>query len=241
MAGRGETCERFPDPTPFLEKGAGYEYRAVTRPNRLIPITEPFGREENREDGIDDGDKKTGSMVTAFVNAYYQCSGIPVVGLSASKGGSSILQWQPDRTYFADFKERFCSCKQYLKEEGISVSHTCLLWCQGETDGDRGMTGESYQHYFMQLWKEMKHQGVKQCFLILIGNYNGSEKISYQEIQDAQRRLTEEVPEIILADESFPAMKERGLMKDSFHYYQKAYNEVGTNAGKNVAHILYGK
>ncbi len=241
MAGRGESCERFPDPAPPLKKGAGYEYRAVTDPDNLIPIKEPFGRDENRAEGIDDGDRKTGSMVTAFVNSYYQCTGVPIIGVSASKGGSSILQWQPDKKFFADVKERLSSCRRYLRNEEISILHTCLLWCQGETDGDKGMTGRMYQHYFMQFWEELKLQGIEHCFFILIGNYNGSEEISYQEIQTIQRKLTETVPEIILADESFPAMKERGLMKDSFHYYQKAYNEVGTNAGRKVAHILYGK
>lgn len=29
-------------------------------------------------------------------------------------------------------------------------------------------------------------------------------------------------------------MKARGLMKDDFHYYQEAYNEVGTIAGKTA-------
>ncbi len=240
MAGRGESCERFPDPAPSLIEGAGYEYRAVTKPDSLTPIQEPFGQNENRAGGIDDGDKKTGSMVTAFVNAYYQCTGVPIVGISASKGGSSILQWQPDQEYFADVKERLSSCQQYLKKEGVSIQHTCLLWCQGETDGDKRVAGEAYQHYFMQFWREIKQLGVERCFLILIGNYNGSEKISYQEIQDAQRKLAENEPDIMLVDKSFPAMKKRGLMKDAFHYYQKAYNEVGTSAGRTTAHILYG-
>ncbi len=34
---------------------------------------------------------------------------------------------------------------------------------------------------------------------------------------------------------AFLQMKEHGLMKDNFHYYQQAYNEVGTEAGINTA------
>ena len=81
-------------------EGAGYEYRAISAPDKLYPLTEPFGRQENAEDGINDGNMKTGSLVTAFVNACYQKTGVPIVGVSASKGGSSILQWQPGTPYF---------------------------------------------------------------------------------------------------------------------------------------------
>ena len=33
----------------------------------------------------------------------------------------------------------------------------------------------------------------------------------------------------------FDTMKARGLMKDSFHYYQAGYNEVGKDAAQNTA------
>lgn len=54
MAGRGITCEKWPQPAPALLSGAGYEFRAVSDPDRLYPIQEPFGVGENRPDGIDD-------------------------------------------------------------------------------------------------------------------------------------------------------------------------------------------
>lgn len=84
MAGRGIVTAEHSVSVPTLTEGAGYEYRAVSSPDRLYPISEPFGRNENRKGGIDDGDMKTGYMVTAFVNAYYGRTGIPVVGVSAS-------------------------------------------------------------------------------------------------------------------------------------------------------------
>lgn len=99
MAGRGVTCDRWPAPSPAVMEGAGWEFRAVSDPSRLHPLSDPFGVEENRPDGINDrwGEvrAKTGSMVPAFVNAYYAGCGVPVVGVSASKGGSVIAQWQP--------------------------------------------------------------------------------------------------------------------------------------------------
>lgn len=238
MAGRGETCDRFPEPAPALTPGAGYEYRAVTAPNCLFPICEPFGKQENRSTGIDDGDRKSGSMVTAFVNAYYERTAVPVVGISASKGGSSIRQWQPDTDFLLDTKARLRSAQQYLTAEHYHIRHTFLLWCQGETDGDHQMNAADYQRYFSAMWQELKSWGVEQCFLIVIGEYNGPNAINYHDIQQAQRTLAAQNSDITLVDDSFASMKERGLMKDSFHYYQTAYNEVGRNAGKNAAEYL---
>ena len=97
MAGRGIVSEKWAQPAPQIMEGAGYEYRAISAPDKLYPLTEPFGRQENAEDGINDGNMKTGSLVTAFVNACYQKTGVPIVGVSASKGGSSIYAVVPGR------------------------------------------------------------------------------------------------------------------------------------------------
>lgn len=95
--GRGVTSPQWPETAPALTPGAGYEYRAVSDPGRLYPASEPFGVHENNPDGICEPGMKTGSMVTAFINAYYARTKIPVIGVSASKGGSDIGQWQGGR------------------------------------------------------------------------------------------------------------------------------------------------
>ena len=79
MAGRGD-AEDAPECLP----GAGYEYKAVSAPEDLIPIQEPFGLHEDRENGLSDrtedgGTKRSGSMVTALVNEYYRQTGRVVV------------------------------------------------------------------------------------------------------------------------------------------------------------------
>ena len=66
-----------------------------------MPLEEPFGVDENTADGINDvfadhKKAKTGSLVTAFCNAYYEETGRVIVGVSASKGGSTITEWLPD-------------------------------------------------------------------------------------------------------------------------------------------------
>ena len=114
MAGRGIVSEKWAQPAPQIMEGAGYEYRAISAPDKLYPLTEPFGRQENAEDGINDGNMKTGSLVTAFVNACYQKTGVPIVGVSASKGGSSILQWQPGTPYLSDTLRRLAKARRFL-------------------------------------------------------------------------------------------------------------------------------
>src|SRR5699024_2888176 len=90
MAGRGTSSE-----APTVPSGHGYEFRSVTDPTRLYPIVEPFGFSENVEGGINDGTKKTGSLVSAFANAYYELTKTPIVGVSASEGGTRTTVWAP--------------------------------------------------------------------------------------------------------------------------------------------------
>lgn len=82
MAGRGNAGKEM-----SCEACMGQEFRAVSDPARLYPIEEPFGIRENTRDGMDDGRKKTGSMVCAFVRKYYELTGHAVIAVSASKGG----------------------------------------------------------------------------------------------------------------------------------------------------------
>ena len=91
MAGRGVSSPRWPEGAPELTPGAGFEYRSVSAPEQLFPIQEPFGAAENDPNGIFEPGMKTGSLVTAFVNAYYAQTHTPIIGVSASKGGSAII------------------------------------------------------------------------------------------------------------------------------------------------------
>ena len=62
-----------PQPAPRLTRGAGYEYRAVSDPENLHVLREPFGLQEDRPGGIDDLRMKTGSLATALCQ-YMVCA-----------------------------------------------------------------------------------------------------------------------------------------------------------------------
>lgn len=230
MAGRGRA-----DDAPALTPGAGYEYRAVTSPEALCPLSEPFGQDENRPGGIDDGDLKTGSMVTALVNAYYARTGVPVVGVSASKGGSRIAQWQPGGAFLTDALARLRAADAYLAANGYAVRHRYALWCQGESDGDDGKTAAAYRADFERMLCALRERGIERCFMVGIGHYNGGEGIDYAEIRAAQADIANTNDAVTMVSTAFEGMKARGLMKDAFHYFQQAYNEVGAEAGDHAA------
>lgn len=244
MAGRGISTEEFPETYPKVTEGAGYEYRAVTRPGVLTPITEPFGVEENREDGINDrwGDvrAKTGSMVSSFVNTYYDLTGTPVIGLSASKGGSTLREWLPGSPYFSDLMGRIDSMMECIARKAIKVRNMSILFCQGESDADRET--DNYTELFNIIWKELKRKGFETLFMIPIGRMNAEGKYHrYDRIRDEQYRIIESDEHVMLASQLLVDMLDRGLMKDEFHYFQQAYNEVGRDAAINVARYLYGR
>ena len=97
MAGRGDAAL-----APVVAPGMGYEYRAVTDPDTLHPLEEPFGVNENDPAGVYEPGMKTGAMVSSFVNACTAQTGVPVVGVSCAKGGSAIAKWLPGTPYYQD-------------------------------------------------------------------------------------------------------------------------------------------
>ena len=59
-------------------------------------------------------------------------------------------------------------------------------------------------------------------------------QILHKIISTRQLDIAKSMKNIVLVCDEFHKMKARGLMKDDFHYYQEAYNEVGTIAGKTA-------
>ncbi len=234
MAGRGAVSEMWPQPAVKCQQDAGYEFRAISDPTKLYYIEEPFGVNENNPKGIYEPGKKTGSLVSAFVNAYYETSGVPVIAVSASKGGSKIASWQGNDDYLTDAIERFKKAEEYCLDNNIKIRHRFMVWCQGESDGDAGISAEAYREMFVNMLNKMLAAGIEKCFLIIIGEYNGDRDVDYSIIRNVQLQIAEGSKDVILASDDFYKMKERGLMKDAFHYYQQAYNEVGRTSGEKA-------
>ena len=238
MAGNGEAAL-----APEVTEGAGYEFRAVSDPTMLYPVEAPFGLEENRENGIydvwpDSGiRRKLGDLVPAFINAYYETTGVPVVGVSASEGGTRIRQWMPGSNRYEDLCDRICAAKEFLENsDAYELRHTYLIWCQGESDGDAGMSESSYYEAFDHLVTGLKSNGmVDACMVIRIGNF-GTNLNKYDGIMRAQTSYCQDSTNAVLISTRFAEMAETGLMRDVYHYTQEGYNLAGEEAGKNAGY-----
>ena len=241
MAGRGVVSSKFPDKAPAVNLNAGLEFRAISDPTRLYKIQEPFGLKENNPNGIYEPGKKTGSLVSSFANAYFYTSSKSMIAISASKGGSSILEWLPGTPFYADLTTRLKSCVQYLKTYHLNYQHIYLVWCQGETDGDHKMPKDTYMSHFNTLIQSLMEKGIEHCFLIQIGHFNPncsnppSFLPDYSEIIAAQKELATTNPNVTMVSTRFEKMLQNNMMKDAYHYYQTAYNMVGLDAGITTA------
>lgn len=233
MAGRGNAKE-----APTLTPGAGYEYRAITAPDCLSPLLEPFGKDENNAGGVTEPGMKTGSMVSAFVNACYHETGIPIVGVSCAKGGSAIAEWMPGTPYYRDAVFRLKRCEEWLCGHGCRIKQKDMVWCQGCTDGDLRTPPDSYKAHTDSFLRSYRQEcGITNCFLIQIGNHR-DHKALYVPIQQAQLELASENPNVILVSRQLKTFAARGLMKDEFHYCQQGYNLMGEEAGQNTGKYI---
>ena len=241
IAGRGMTSQQWTEAAPAVTEGAGWEYRAISDPSKLYPIEEPFGVHENLNGYIDDGSKKTGSLVSAFINAYYAGNGkVPTVAVSASKGGTAIAGWSGNGAYLFDALHRLKSAQDFVAQSDKTVRHIYAVWCQGETDADIHTSKEEYVNGFTNMVAQLKKAGVEKVLMISIGHINDdSQRDLYEEMIVWQAELAAQNPDVVMVSDDFVTMRERGLMKDIFHYYQAGYNECGEIAGKNAA--LYAR
>ena len=220
---------------PELIKGAGYEYRAITEPERLFVLEEPFGENEHREGALDDREilERRGTLVTSFVNAYYEETGTPVAAVSASRGSSSLNGWL-NKGLKEDAAQRLEGAKECLKKEKIRIRHIYMVWFQGEADVNLKLTKEEYKEGLNALVSYMGEQGVEQCFLIQMGT-DGENSEYHQAVMQAQLEVCEESEQITLASKlpcelNGTDMKDRGKI----HITQKALNLIGADAGAHT-------
>lgn len=229
MAGRGVASE-----APVVQEGHGYEFRAVSDPTKLYNIVEPFGVNENR--GEMSENMKTGSLVSAFVESYYSYTKVPIVGVSAAQGGKPIDWWATGGSPLNETITRYKAAQKYLNDNGYTIRHQYMVWLQGETDAGRGMSGETYKTKLIELFNQMKAQGIEKSMVIRIGDRQSNETL-HDEIIKAQTELCAQSDDFVMISGKLAAIP-LNQMKDDAHYKQYQYNFVGDDAGKNMAYYV---
>ena len=235
MSGRGVAAE-----APKVPEGWGFEYKAISDPGKLLHMVEPFGLDEdNAASGVDDsngtnGTKRKGSSVSALTIAYYEKTGVPVVGVSCSKGGSSTTFWMPGTKPLNDAIARQLEAEQWLADNGYTIRNNYMFWLQGESD--RSMAPETYRSNLIAIVKEMiEKTGVTKCMMLRVGQSDTSTATTKNNIIEVQTDLCQTYTEFVMASTLTAGFPDDGLMKDTWHYTQEGYDILGTDAGKNVA------
>lgn len=215
MSGRGDGALASACP-----EGEGYWYKD----GALTQITGYFGNESN----------STGSMVSSVAKAYYDACGVPIAAVSYSSGGTKIAQFAPDEAFYQNGASLYNEAAAYLEAQGYTIRKKAMVWCQGESDAYDGTSQADYEAAFLAIRDALKTDcGITEFFMVEIGQYK-TDLTMYDDIKAAQEHLTATEPDIIMASRKFVGAT--GLMKDTWHYTQPAYNLVGRDTGVHMAY-----
>ena len=219
---------------PAVPEKAGQEFRAVSDPTRLYPITEPFGINENDPSGLNEfpGAKK-GSLVSAFVNEYYKQCGRKVIAVSISMGATDMTKWETEGVR-ADIKRRFDNATSYLRNCGYNIGHMYVVWLHGESDGIEGTDPEVYKTDLDNIMRPLFIGGLQKVFIITPGRTIDYRDI-FADIINVQKKISEESAYYAIATTVLSKVSAE-YMKDQYHYNQHVLNMVGIEAAKAVAY-----
>lgn len=235
MSGAGGNAEEAPE----LIKGAGYEYRAITQPEELVILTEPFGEKEHKKGFLDDRGliERGGSLVTSFVNAYYKETKERVVAVSASRGSAQISSF--NNYLVEDVIERLENAKRVMTEQQVNIRHIYMVWFQGETDAYVETPKDRYIGEMQKLLNTLQPYGVEKCFVIQIGNVvMDDEVVDTTKMHEIQETLCEMDENFILVSTLPKEISELPYMEDQIHFTQQGLNLIGEDAGKAAGHYV---
>lgn len=234
MTGRGDSTN-----VPKLADGAGYESRTVTNAGSLFVLKEPFGMGQDRN-SLNDNGLRTGSMVTSFVQAYYQRTQTPVVAVSATIAGSGCVSWST--IHYKEVAARVRQAQKALKKRGLKIENCYLVFMQGENDGFAGTSQTFYKKRITQMFRNLqKSCSVEKCLLIRIGSYTKDPNL-YADIVKAQTDLCQNNKNFVLVSVKAASLKSSYYQEDGIHLTQKGLNVLGKEAGTNAAtYKLTGK
>ncbi len=233
MSGYGGNKEE----APGITEGAGAEYRAVSDPGTLYGIAEPFGIFENTEI-MNDFYLKRGSLVSSFVNTWYERTGTPVIAVSASKGGTPSTYWASEAVC-TEVIDRFKGAKSWLEDNGYKVENQFLVFLQGENDILEKVSDEQYLSDINAFSSKMFYAGIDKFLMIRIGGEKGNPR-AFKRIADLQTELCRTDPRFVLVSTLLSGIGDEH-MTDKYHYDQAALNLLGIEAAVNGAYFAINR
>lgn len=230
MSGCGGDAAKAPSVIP----GAGYEYRAVSDPFSIHEIREPFGFSEFVIGGIcDTFDGKKGSMVSSFINEYYEQTGHTVVAVSASAGATTTQDWL-SQGFVTDLSLRVKNAHDYLNNNGYTVNNRYVVWLQGESDALERVNGDTYETNMDNIIRPLFIEGFTKVFIITPGRTKSNRNF-FNEIIDAQLDMCKKSDYYALASTMLSNIS-TDYMVDEWHYNQDVLNLLGRETAQSVAY-----
>ena len=229
MAGVGDAFY-----APKLTQGAGYAFNYVTDKKNFSVLKEPFGYGQD-DAYLSNSDYCRGSMVTAFVNAYYKQTKTPVIAVPASAVGSGSVSWKDVR--YKSLNKRLSAAIKLVKKKKMKVNHIYLVWMQGENDAFADMSAQMHQENLISMYSKIKKKNpVEQCMIIGIANYTKPNDIDlgtkFKRIQKAQIDLCNSNDDFTMLTTKASQLSDDYFREDGLHIVQKGLNSIGKTAGK---------
>lgn len=240
MMGYGNCYE-----APEVKKGTAYVYNPITNKNTLLPIEEskgkPFGQGQNDKylNNAEFGISPRGSLIPAFVNAYFAKTKVPVIAVPATHAGSGSTSWAESR--YKGAISRLNNSIKVAKKKGYTIRHVYMVWLQGESDAFAYMPAGMHNNNLKSLYSKMKKKtSIEKVLLINIPPYYGDAenafdiKNNYDIIQNANRSLCKSNKNFVLISDLAPSFPEEWMYNDGLHLTQYALNLLGTDAGSKA-------
>ncbi len=227
MSGRGGNAKA----APGVATDSGYEFRIGTCPTGLYPVTEPFGVYSNGY-LCDPPILRGGSLVSSFMNAYYKGCGVPAMGFSAARGGTSIGYWQTAPVQ-AELTDKYNTINAWCTTNHVFIRRKYVVWLQGETDGVANIDKETYKTGLVNVFSTLFSKGLDQVFIIPIGQYVGLPG-TYDKVRAADMELCASDPRFTLGSDALGQLPAT-YIPDGCHYNQAALNIAGSQCGAVAA------
>ena len=208
---------------PTVKDGAAYE--VLLTKQKLSPLREPFGVQQKGKVTKSSG----GTLASAFANAYYNETGIPIVATSTAVGGTSIGEWS--NSYYKNVVKSTKKTEKILKKQGITIRHRYVVFFQGENDATYNISTAAYQQHLELMLKNIRSKtDIEKCLLIRIGK-DLNDPTSYDRIAAAQTVTCMENPNFVMISTIASGLSDSYYQADGIHYTQKGLNKIGKQAG----------
>jgi len=194
------------------------------------------------------GNANTGSAWPAFGIAYYNATGHNIVLVPAAVPSSGQTaasdtgtgNWGASGTLFDASTDKLGAAMSALAAAHYAPTFKGVLWDQGENDAmalnEKLATANDYRTALTgMIGRYRARYGSTIPFYIFeTGTSPAESDAGYAAVRAVQAQVPASDPYTRVVFQSAVGFPSRGLMKDSYHYTQAGYNEMGTVGAQNI-------